>query len=98
MPDITLALRPTEARALIRAILDDGIVLIDPNHCVPRMEERGFTDVDVHNILRAGVVRDPEWENGEWRYRIETPRMGIVIAFEAEDSLVVITVLRFDKR
>lgn len=41
-------------------------------------------DQDAINILRAGVVREPEWENGSWRYRIDTPRMCFVVTFDPE--------------
>ncbi|MFO0686926.1 MAG: hypothetical protein U0234_32985 [Sandaracinus sp.] len=36
------------------------------------------------NVLRAGIVRDPEWENGSWRYRVETAKMLFVAAFDPE--------------
>jgi hypothetical protein len=34
--------------------------------------------------LRAAVVREPEWENGSWRYRVDTPRMCFVVTFDPE--------------
>lgn len=36
------------------------------------------------NVLRGGVVREAEWENGSWRYRVETPRMTFVVVFEPD--------------
>jgi hypothetical protein len=43
-----------------------------------------LTDTDAINIMRGGVVREPEWENGSWRYRVETPHMCFVVAFDPE--------------
>jgi hypothetical protein len=38
------------------------------------MTKDGLTDLDAVNVLRAGVVREAEWENGSWRHRVETPK------------------------
>lgn len=48
------------------------------------MEKDGLTDLDAVNVLRAGAVREAEFENGSWRYRLETQRMVFVIAFDPE--------------
>ncbi len=40
------------------------------------------------NILRGGVVREPEWENGSWRYHVDTPRMCFVVAFDPETNVL----------
>lgn len=52
------------------------------------METDGLTDVDAVNVLRGGVVREAEWENGSWRYRVETPRMVFVVVFEPEPDVL----------
>jgi hypothetical protein len=52
------------------------------------MRSRNLTDVDVVNILRAGVVQPAEWENGSWRYRVSTQRMAVVAAFEPDVEAV----------
>ena len=51
------------------------------------MEKDGLTDLDAVNVLRGGVVREPEWVNGSWRYRVETQRMVFVATFDPEPSL-----------
>jgi hypothetical protein len=48
------------------------------------MDNDGLTDVDAVNVLRGGIVREAEWENGSWRYRVETPRMVFVVVFDPE--------------
>jgi hypothetical protein len=50
-----------------------------------------MTTGDAVNVIRGGVVQPPEWEGGEWRYRVRTARMYVVVAFESESELVVVT-------
>jgi hypothetical protein len=48
------------------------------------MDKDGLTDLDAVNVLRGGVVREAEWQNGSWRYRVETPKMVFVAVFDPE--------------
>ena len=48
------------------------------------MDDDGLTDVDAVNVLRGGAVREAEWENGSWRYRVETARIVFVVVLEPE--------------
>ncbi len=34
-------------------------------------------DVDAVNVLRGGVVREREFENGSWRHRVVSPSFSI---------------------
>ena len=83
------------ARQLIRRILKDGIYSFT-RHAEQRMQELGLTQVDCVNALRGGFVRDEytTFENNSWRYRVETPAIGVVVAFRTENNLVVVTVVR----
>jgi len=94
MADVMLPLKPQQARKLIDAILAAGTVLLSDPHGVEEMEKDDLDMGDALNVLRAGVVRDPEWENGEWRYHVETPRMTFIIAFESETTLTIVTAWR----
>ncbi len=94
MADVTLPLKPPEARKVIDAILAVGTVLLSEPHGVEEMEKDDLDMGDALNVLRAGIVRDPEWENGEWRYHVETPRMTFIIAFESEATLMIVTAWR----
>lgn len=49
------------------------------------------------NILRAGVVQPPDFEKGTWRYRVQTNRMAVVVAFRSSQELVVVTAWREKK-
>ncbi len=85
-----MPLRAPEARRLIRRLLDEGS-FISPGagtHARKEMEKDALTDVDAVNVLRGGVVREAEWENGSWRHRVETPKMVFVVTFDPEpDSM-----------
>ena len=58
------------------------------------MLDDDLTTVDCENVLRGGVVRPGEYEHGTWRYRVETSKITVVIAFRSEQELVVVTAWR----
>lgn len=93
MPDVGQALKPPEAKVLIRGILEAGGVRWGA-HALKELARDDLEVSDAINVLRAGVARDPEWENGEWRYRVETPRICVVVAFRSETVLRVVTAWR----
>lgn len=81
-----MPLRATDARKLIRRLLDEG-KFVSPgagSHARKEMEKDGLTDLDAVNVLRGGAVREAEFENGSWRHRVETPRMTFVVVFDPE--------------
>lgn len=86
-----LPLGAVEARQRIGAALGEGGLVLLSDHAVKELEDDEMDMVDVRNILRGGAVHPAEWEGGEWRYRVLTPRMGCVISFESETNLVVVT-------
>lgn len=81
-----MPLRAAEARKLFRRLLDEGR-FVSPGaktHARREMEKDDLTDVDVVNVLCGGAVREPEWENGSWRFRVETPKMIFVVTLDPE--------------
>jgi hypothetical protein len=86
-------LRPHEAKPLARQILEDGIFTVSP-HARDECQKDRLTDVDLVNVIRAGVYEEAEFENSSWRYRIRTARMLVVIRFESETELEVVTAWR----
>jgi hypothetical protein len=86
-------LKPDDAKRLIRTILQTGRFTYT-RHAKEEMLADDMTTVDCENILRAGVVRPPAFEKGSWRYRVETSRMTVVIAFRSSDELVIVTAWR----
>lgn len=82
-----------ECKRLIRDILENGRVRFS-SHAREELAKDGKSEIDAVNVLRGGVVQPGEWENGSWRYRVMTPRMAVVVAFRAEDLMVVVTAWR----
>lgn len=88
--DETMNLNAVDARKLIRRLLEEG-AFVPPgtgSHARKEMDKDELSDVDAANVLRGGVVREPEWENGSWRYRVETPRMVFVVTLDPEPDRV----------
>lgn len=81
------------AKRLIRDILKGGRFTYS-RHAKEEMLDDDLTTVDCENVLRGGTVRAGEFENGGWRYRVETARMTVVIAFRSARELVVVTAWR----
>ena len=58
-----MPLKATDARAYNRRPLDNGIFVVS-DHARREMNKDDLNDSDAIHILRAAVVREPEWENG----------------------------------
>lgn len=84
---------PEAARKLIRQILQGGRFTYT-KHSKEEILADDLTTVDCENVLRGGVVRPGEYEGGSWRYRVETSRVTVVVAFRSEGELVVVTAWR----
>ena len=87
-------LKPAQAKALIREIVTSGEVTYSKPHAEERMYKWNLTIVDCVNVLRGGAVAEGEYENGSWRYRVYTPRIRVVVRFESEDTLQIVTAWR----
>ncbi len=83
------------AKRLIREILRAGRFTWS-RHAKAELLTDDLTTVDCENVLRGGVVRPGEFERGTWRYRVETSRITIVVAFRSEHELVVVTAWRIE--
>lgn len=85
------------AKELIRRILSHGSLVPPRGHALREMEKDDLSTVDVTNVLRGGVVRPAEFENGCWRYRVETQRIVVVVGFRSSTELYVATAWRLQK-
>jgi hypothetical protein len=90
-------LDPVAAKALIRRILDAGVVTFSA-HALEELSKDGLTTVDAVNALRGGVAGPGELERGTWRYPVRTARLVVVVAFRSESELVVVTGWRVGRR
>ena len=90
-------LKAQEARKLVRAIVATGTVTFVDPHALDALADDGLTVADAVNVLRGGTVDEPEWENGAWRYHVRTARICVVVEFESENELVVVTGWRYQR-
>ena len=88
-------LAPDEARRLIRQALDADDVEFS-QHAIDEMGNDGLDVADCRRILRAGVVEEPEWERGSWRYRVRTRCACVVVAFDSMAAVIVVTAWRLE--
>lgn len=84
-----------DARRRVRRILESGFVNYDEPHFLREAAKDRIDILDVANVLRCGIVQEGEWENGGWRYQVRTQKFCVVVAFEAEDELVLVTAWRY---
>jgi hypothetical protein len=91
--ELSEPLRSDDCRLLIRTILQSGRFTYS-RHAKEEMLADDMTTVDCENVLRGGVVQPPDFEKGSWRYRVETSRMAVVVAFRSSTELVVVTAWR----
>jgi hypothetical protein len=82
-----------EARKLAKQIIEIGSVGFT-KHAEEEMAKDKLAAVDVINVLRGGSYAEAEWENAGWRHQVFTQRIAVVIEFESDSELTVITAWR----
>ena len=88
-----------EVLKFARRLLAEGAMVLK-QHARDRMKERHLATTDIENIIEGGtVIREGEEKEGRWTYVIETPRMGVAVAFRCEQpgephELVIVSVWR----
>jgi len=86
-------MKPDEARRLARDIVENGILDFS-GHALDEMANDELHTTDCLNIVRAGVYSTPEYEKGELRYRVQTARICVVVTFESDTRIRVVTAWR----
>ncbi|TMQ11495.1 MAG: DUF4258 domain-containing protein [Deltaproteobacteria bacterium] len=81
------------ARRLARQIIETGSVGFT-RHAETEMAKDQLASLDVINVLRGGVYAEAEWENAGWRHQVFTQRIAVVIEFESESELTIVTAWR----
>ena len=87
-------LSPPEAKARILVCLAPGGTVVLGTHAQNEMAKDQMTAQNVNQVLRGGWLQEAEWENGEWRYRVNTSQFVVVVAFVNETQLRVVTAWR----
>jgi hypothetical protein len=86
-------LKPPDAKNLAREIMKTGMFGFS-GHAEEEMAKDGLQATDCLNVLRAGSYEPAEYINGEWRYRVATSRICVVLTFKSDTRLRVVTVWR----
>lgn len=81
-----MAMGAAEAKKLIRRLLTEGLFVVT-KHARDEMAKDGLTNQDAINVLRGGIICEPEYENGSWRYHARTPRMTFVVEIDPEPEV-----------
>ena len=87
------ALSLPDAKKLARTIAEHGVVHFS-NHATEEMQNDNLQAADCVNLIRGGVYEPPDFINGQWRYRIKTQQMCVVITFLSDSRLRVVTAWR----
>ncbi|MFN8176359.1 MAG: hypothetical protein U0167_00350 [bacterium] len=56
------------------------------------MADDDLAEQECLNVLRGGVVDPGELERGTWRYRVRTKEATVVVAFNSDMELAMVTV------
>lgn len=88
-------LQKEEARKLLVRMTkrEDADVTIT-KHAIEELTKDGFSADDAISMLEsteARILKEAEYENGSYRYRVETDEMCLIIVFDSERELTVIT-------
>lgn len=86
-------LSAVDARKLAKEIIVTGFVGFT-SHAEKEMAKDNLNAIDVSNVMRGGAYSEAEWENGAWRHQAFTQKIVVVIEFESESELTVITAWR----
>jgi hypothetical protein len=95
--DVSGPVTAGEVRLRLGAILRNGWEVAWTSHARRELAKDRMTTVDAVNVLRCWRYMDPpeqDIQTREWKYRIHTDMMGIVVKFRSETQLVVITAWR----
>jgi hypothetical protein len=87
------------ARKLLAAIRVTGTV-VTWDHCKDELANDDLDMADLDNVLRCGRIEEDSelHKSGEWRYRVKTLKICVVIQFETQDELSVVTAWRLKGR
>ncbi len=96
MIDVTSRLNPLQARKLLSEILNAGAGNIYiSRHGYKQIKSRDLELGDIFNVLKVGQIHSsPEFCNGSWRYRVQTRKITVVIAFMGLGLVAMVTAWR----
>ncbi len=94
--DLESRLERGQARKLLTQILKaDPTYFTYGKYFIQRMDERDLIIGDIINTLHMGeILTDAEFEKGQWRYRVETKKIIVVVSFENPSHIRGVTCWR----
>ena len=94
--DIESRLEKGQAKKLISEILTKHPGAVGyTKHCLEEMTNDKMIIGDLLNVLRAGLISDPpEFEKEQWRYRVQTKKITVVVSFAAPNKIRCVTTWR----
>jgi len=66
-------------------------------HALEEMLNDDLITADILNVIKSPsskILSEAELENGSYRYRLETNNIMVIVSFDSEDSLVIVTAWR----
>lgn len=64
-------------------------------HAKLQMTARNIANGDVKNVLMRGrICGTPELVNETWRYKVETKKFTVIVAFRSPKTVVIVTTWR----
>ena len=93
-------LNPLQARKLLSEILKAGAGNIYiSRHGHKQIKSRDLELGDIFNVLKVGqIYLSPEFDSGSWRYRVQTKKITVVIAFARPAIVALVTAWRNENR
>lgn len=85
------------AKRMILAVLASGVLSFS-GHAIEEMANDKLDESDVRNVLRGGVCRFTENRGNTWRYRFETDKIAVVVAFRTVKNAIVVTVFKLKRK
>lgn len=94
--DVTSRLSSGQARKVLSEIFNQNPNLVSfSKHAFKEMKNDNLKTGDILNVLKAGrIYNSPEFENGSYRYRVQTQKITVVIAFRKPNHVVIVTAWR----
>lgn len=93
-------LNKNEARKLLIKMMANDCKILFTDHAIKELKNDDLDRVDAINILSSSaskIVDEPEQKNGNWRYRVITEKICVVIEFKSVNGILVITVFRMKR-
>jgi hypothetical protein len=81
------------ASDLLQGIVRDGTVAWSLD-ALDRARVAGITTAECANAMLSGVADPAELRDGQWHYRLRSPRMWILLTFRSDDEAAVVDVGR----